>query len=102
MLREVNHFILIPPAWLKVKAINTLSISPTFSQFKAPITTADVVVDGEKNTSVLPALTYSYKINEKWAFGAGYYVAAGTKASLAISLFPQLQVRSIFPTWFPI
>lgn len=58
-------------------------ISPTFSQFKSPtpITTSDVEIDGEKTTTTPLGLLYSYKLNDQWSFGAGYYVAAGTQAS---------------------
>ena len=58
----------------------SLHVSPTMSQFKGPITQDNVTIDGEETTTYPVGLLYSYKLNDKWSFGAGYYVAAGTQA----------------------
>lgn len=64
----------------------SLHVSPTMSQFKAP----SMFGDGEETTSYPLGLLYSYQLNDKWSFGAGYYVAAGTKA-----LFEDVDFSSI-------
>lgn len=58
----------------------SLHVSPTMSQFKGPIATSNQEIDGEETTTYPVGLLYSYKLNDKWSFGAGYYVAAGTQA----------------------
>lgn len=56
----------------------TANLSPTISQYEAPITTSNKSVKAEEGMSPIFGLTAKYTLNEKISLGAGFYVAGGT------------------------
>lgn len=55
------------------------NISPVSSQYKGPINNQNEVETSQAQLSTPAGLTYSYSPNDKWGFGIGYYVSAGSK-----------------------
>ncbi len=58
----------------------SLNVSPTYSTFSGPVTTANETVEGVQTSSPIFGALASYAINEKLGFGIGAYVAGGAKA----------------------
>ncbi len=55
----------------------TFNFSPTFSEFKHPVLTADTQETSEQAFSPLFGINYNYKIMDNLAVGMGGYVAGG-------------------------
>jgi long-subunit fatty acid transport protein len=58
----------------------SLNVSPTWSQFKAPINNNNDIVTSDRKLLVPFGLTYARNVSDSWAVAVGYYVSAGAFA----------------------
>lgn len=58
----------------------SFNISPTWSQFKAPINNSNDELSSERKLLTPVSLIYARNLNDKWALAAGMYVSAGAYA----------------------
>lgn len=57
-----------------------LNVSAISSQYKGPVITDSTQETSKTQMTTPGAITYSYVPNEKFGFGVGYYVSAGSRA----------------------
>lgn len=66
----------------------TLNVSPTYPQLKGPINNNNDIESSEKSVNFVPGVTYGATVNEKFGYGVGYFVSAGSKAKFTGVTFP--------------
>lgn len=85
----------------KVSRSITVDISPTMSQFKAPVVQNDQQISAATDYYAPFALFYNSTPTEKFGYGAGFYVGGGAKATYGELDFTSLGSTAAFkPTLY--
>ncbi|MGZ3696238.1 MAG: OmpP1/FadL family transporter, partial [Bdellovibrionota bacterium] len=77
----------------------TLNASPTSLAFEAPIASSTTREKTDKNFTTVGGAFAKYKVNERFGFGVGAYLAAGSKAIYEnVTLTPDASNVTLTPT----